>query len=1711
MSKKQFQVLMISGIIFCISVYPIWAQFVDFPYTVHQHDISVDHSEMGASFLKIRGYFGKNNDSMDQYKLLWKQYDIHNNFIRFDTTAISEYPVFHFQRKSLNFYEFCIVALDSKDRMIDATKVQSVNPSQLINQSRKKTKQNRSEPLSSPSDIELKYEIDHQSFPYINLLAQITMNDIPFDGKKDNYPLLEHQNFTVYEDQRLQPIRELLPPEPLGYSKIADIVIIHDDSGSLDDEAAQVKENINLFVNNLSQSGIDYRIGLLPYGGSGKFSDPKGTILHNGILSSETDTFLNDVDQMQFDGGTENAFCALELAIESIVWRPSTQKVIILVTDEGPDPDGCPLPEAEIIEALCQSNIVVYVLTDGQQEFDGIADATNGKVYNITANFNSILNEIGADIVARYIVQYESDNTLLDGTQRFVDLNVWAVNDQNAKIETSITKTYTPTPPIRIQLTSETQHLSTLGQRKNKALHIIVNITQGKTTDWDDISAKLHYQNQNQSFQTMPMVHLTSGIYKATIPSNEVLDPFIHYYISATDGTVTSTLPSVDPTDNAIVIAVLPNFAPVITHTPVINAVEGVNIAISARIEDATNRVSKVQLLFRKNGEYNYRIITKAVNDTSVNFTEVISKEYVTANGVEYYLSAEDDYGVNQTFGSPDQPIQIFVTSEITNVDQKDIGNITVYADSFIQDSLNSHIWVASGNVRIGTKSSGNHLISISTSVQMDYSTLNITGISAGDLVALQIKRNPFKGIENIPVYYGNFEIDCVPIEPILKMINGDSKLRLIGNLPFLFPYANNQLTIQDDQLIIHDVTAHITQGFNILLTIGDIVLSQKGASMSPITISGSDLLNQYPLSLNPKWSLSNLAFEVDLFREYIKGSGEFNIEGLIGSETAGLGATFGFLYDPFAIETLGGNLSFPSSLQQILTIPPTPPSLIGVRIDGGSFIVDNITSSFDGLAGLQLQGTCSARLVDSFSIADAFEHVTGYKIISGELALLIDLSGQVELSGQVKLLEHIKLAGGNIGIGNPTYISGNIDIMDILLGNVYLAVSSSNSYLIFVGKNQLTLQIPTYAPWIGGYELTDIDNDATIKLTANGIDQADFRSSYKLFFIDLAIRLDISNPHNPNLYITGWDKTIQVFRKRTKRDANQISFTISEPYQQIIVKIDSASNAPLFNLTFPDKTIYTPENASLESLANNVNDIFFIRNTNAHEAYYAINNPLKGNYKIDITNTSDIGAYNLHILGPNSKPEIALTCLSDNLTWDGASPVEITWTGNDIDNNAKISLYYDTDNFGNNGYLIVDGIMEDSGIRSYQWQISENMQPGNYYIYAQIDDSENAPIFVYSSGFVSIENEQAPSCPENVLVSQLDGEIEVRWDPVSDDNLAGYRVYLSETSQQNQPEYHFSTGINTKIVIPGLVNSKAYDVEVSAVNTNGFESVRSPAQNVILDGNATGGTPDLTLNLTHSSVSLSNNPNVLQEKLSIDAQIDNTGHYDAYSADIFCYFGSMAQHNLIGKKMISEIKAGESVLVKFEIETSKIANRPDQRNIIIHIDNVLLPELNTNNNIGIIHNELEFQIDKGISVPTGDGKSIKVFLLEGQLKSVNAFHPENITTTENRPDNLPYGLFDTRFETTVGGVARIRIEFPAPLPSNVQWFKFMNNQWQDYSDVVFNSQKTEAIITLHDGGTGDDDGIQNGVIIDPAGPGAFNVIEGTSDDDNGNCFISIL
>ena len=102
----------------------------------------------------------------------------------------------------------------------------------------------------------------------------------------------------------------------------------------------------------------------------------------------------------------------------------------------------------------------------------------------------------------------------------------------------------------------------------------------------------------------------------------------------------------------------MPNVAPAITHIPVTSLNVGNPIDITATVIDNTNSLSAVKLYYRKVGQLLYQEEVM-LNISGNNYRATIPSSYVTNAGVEYYIYAVDDFGVGNSSGSSNHPLEI--------------------------------------------------------------------------------------------------------------------------------------------------------------------------------------------------------------------------------------------------------------------------------------------------------------------------------------------------------------------------------------------------------------------------------------------------------------------------------------------------------------------------------------------------------------------------------------------------------------------------------------------------------------------------------------------------------------------------------------------------------------------------------------------------------------------------------------------------------------------------------------------------------------------------------------------------------------------------------------------------------------------------------------------------------------------------------------------
>ncbi len=166
-------------------------------------------------------------------------------------------------------------------------------------------------------------------------------------------------------------------------------------------------------------------------------------------------------------------------------------------------------------------------------------------------------------------------------------------------------------------------------------------------------------------------------------------------------------------------------------------------------------------------------------------------------------------------------------------------------------------------------------------------------------------------------------------------------------------------------------------------------------------------------------------------------------------------------------------------------------------------------------------------------------------------------------------------------------------------------------------------------------------------------------------------------------------------------------------------------------------------------------------------------------------------------------------------------------------------------------------------------------------------------------------------------------------------------------------------------------------------------------------------------------------------------------------------------------------------------------------------------------------------QIDmKCVSLDSGNSQicvSIRDAENAVSIESLEAQDPNNPELgfqNDGKPNYFEFGLLDFKILVEQpGDETMVTLYLSKAAYSEGNCFKYdpVNNAWFDYSDYTeFSPNRKQVYLTLKDGGFGDADGIENGIIVDPLAFGSESDPNGGSDDnpiedvmDSLGCFIS--
>ena len=140
--------------------------------------------------------------------------------------------------------------------------------------------------------------------------------------------------------------------------------------------------------------------------------------------------------------------------------------------------------------------------------------------------------------------------------------------------------------------------------------------------------------------------------------------------------------------------------------------------------------------------------------------------------------------------------------------------------------------------------------------------------------------------------------------------------------------------------------------------------------------------------------------------------------------------------------------------------------------------------------------------------------------------------------------------------------------------------------------------------------------------------------------------------------------------------------------------------------------------------------------------------------------------------------------------------------------------------------------------------------------------------------------------------------------------------------------------------------------------------------------------------------------------------------------------------------------------------------------------------------------------VDVTVHTETG---AVSFSTTSGSFSDYSNIDVESIPQEWGLPSaDLLYGLFSfTITSLPVGSTVTVTISFPSDIPAGSEYWKVHDGEWVLLPAEFVGSNDGDNILTLTltDGGIGDDDGVANGEIADPGGPGV-----GTKDVGAGGC-----
>ncbi|TMM32111.1 choice-of-anchor D domain-containing protein [Polaribacter aestuariivivens] len=592
-------------------------------------------------------------------------------------------------------------------------------------------------------------------------------------------------------------------------------------------------------------------------------------------------------------------------------------------------------------------------------------------------------------------------------------------------------------------------------------------------------------------------------------------------------------------------------------------------------------------------------------------------------------------------------------------------------------------------------------------------------------------------------------------------------------------------------------------------------------------------------------FTLNNAFIEFDTFTNSFAGGGE------IGFKLMKKGVTVAA-----AIAIKNGGLN--SVELEIEVDPGIPIASTGWELSGGNGFIKNIQEPPISIGlGVDIRPITPVETVRLDNMTLEYTFGTSFSA-SGTIQLFGDDIGK----GSVKI--------SNKGVG----ISVFADVFDVFQGDVKMLVESrkkseNENYLYFESSAKLAVTIPKIKDCsVCGLvnkglprKVADVDvffNNTSMKASLTVLDILKLMVEAKQNKIKFGANLGVFNfsfkeaaklklakgiyvaplefenlPENQiRDHLDGQSLILRPNGKQRKgKSKTSTEFTLNQSYENIIVKVEGTTETPSYTITLPNGTALTPVNAkSLGYLQENA-EISVEK-----ASYYVLKNTPVGTYKINITGSD---TYQVDVFGAEFTGNIDITSINHNQT---TKELKINWTDSDVDSDAKVSFFYDTDNNGFDGNAIQTDISEDDATDELTFDTSK-LENGTYYVYGSINDGVNQPVVKYATQTFTVQNETKVAIP--TLVAELQNDVvKLSWTKINE--AEDYYVYIDEEPiSKISPSQ--GVGITTSFDFPNIKPGRTYNFSVTALNATGEESNFSNIETINYVSTNKNNIPEIT------------------------------------------------------------------------------------------------------------------------------------------------------------------------------------------------------------------------------------------------------------------------